>query len=314
MALNCLQRNGNTGNNTCEKLHKARAITWLMFMEDGDGNANSIDPATFNQAALVAAINHADPLKRIYPVRDNKTITSVRADGDSQEFDDKTANYFDNGTRTVSMLVNKATVVLYKNTKNLVCGGNRMGEIVIQKNGNIAGENYGTDDLIYPREIYTSSAKVTWLEPGENIMQGFNMTYQYDPSVLDENIALFDIEGTDLQTLRAEGLYNVYSEISGISTTGATIALFLEDAQVGKRYPVTGLVTADFVSSVGGATGKIYNQTDALDVTVTATETATPGTYTLAWVAQTLADVLVPFAKKNKYDFTPIKTNTITIV
>lgn len=285
-----------------------------MFYEDGDGNRNSIDPATFNQAALVAAINHADPLKRIYPVRENKTITSVRAEGDSQEFDDKTANYFDNGTRTVAMLINKATPTLYKNTKNLVCGGNRMVEFVIQKNGNIGGENYGTDDLLYGREIYTPSAKFTWLEPGENVMQGFNMSYQYDPSVLDENIALFDVEGTDLRTLSVEGLYNVYSEISGISTTGATVKLFLEDSQVGKRYPVTGLVSTDFVSAVGGATGKIYNQTDALDVTVTATETATPGTYTLAWAAQTVTDVLVPFAKKNRYDFTPLKTNTITIV
>lgn len=310
----CKNLTGNTGQSNCEELHKARGGSYLSFIFDADGNRNSINTATFNQAALVLAINHADPLKRIYPVGQIKNVTGERADGDTQAFDDKSENYFDNETRDVAYLINLGSPALLKNLKDLLCAGNQIGEYIVEKNGNLGGENYGTDNLLYPIEIYASSAKSKWQFPGQAIAQGINVAYKYDPSQKDEDIALFDITGTDLITLKAEGLLNVYSEISGISTTGATIKLYLEYGSVGAKIAVTGLVSADFVSSFTGLTAKIYNQTDALDVTVTATETATPGTYTLAWAAQTLTDVLVPFAKKNKYDFTPLKSNTLTIV
>ena len=118
----------------------------------------------------------------------------------------------------------------------------------------------------------------------------------------------------DVQLLMLKGLLDVFGIFTSPSATGVTLKLVTQYGTPINPTTVKGLVSADFVSSVGGATTKVRNTTDSLDVTVTATESATnPGTYTLAWASQTAADVIIVFCKKDGFDFTALKSQPVTI-
>ncbi len=92
----------------------------------------------------------------------------------------------------------------------------------------------------------------------------------------------------------------------------ASVKAYAQDEAAALRLnrAVENLVAADLVSSVGGATSKIRNTTDAADVAVTGLTENSAGNYTATFTAQTSADSMTVKVLKNGYD---VVVDTIAI-
>jgi hypothetical protein len=139
---------------------------------------------------------------------------------------------------------------------------------------------------------------------------------QWDVLQKDDDLRMISASSiTAANIVNLKGLMNVYTTIVSTSTTTMVLDLYAKVGNIVTNYPIEGLVTADFVSSDTGSTSKMYNITDASDVTVTAAESTTiDGRYTLTYTAQTVADVLQPLIKKNGLDGVTMLGTTGTVI
>lgn len=162
---------------------------------------------------------------------------------------------------------------------------------------------------IYPIAINQETLFANLMPATDSTKVKLEVTFEISSQEKDENLVTVpcsELGGAYLTTIT--GLHDVCAVLSGISDTGATVKLSTDFGTA-----VTGLVAADFTSIDTGATSKIYNQTQDSDVSLTVTETATAGTYTLTWAAQDPDDELIIFGSVVGKDFTCASETPIVI-
>jgi len=285
---------------------------------DSTGVRNKIPfTATLNQAYFDALINQTDKSKRWYPLPAMKNVEDVRGDNRVEEFADQTMEFIAEGARKFkSWIVGGNSGANSPQMKQLIenirCGDYSFWIVTVKNQliGNI------TSDGLYlePIEIDEQSISAQFVKKTDTSVQKLQLTFNWSQIASDANLRMFDCDelgDANLQGLR--GLLGVCYRLIDATTT--TLKFALESVFGTPTSPITadGLVATDFVSSVGGATSKVYNETDAADVSITGLTESPDGTYELTFTAQTLGDAITIKPVKAGYDFTCVQDAPVDI-
>ncbi len=304
----------NTGTPSCVPLFGVTKQYILVPLVADDGTENKINPATtLDSAYFTALINQADDSKRWYPTGPLKNVAGERADAIFETFEDGSKYFIRQGIRNVSALILKQGPELLAQLNANRCS--TFGVFIIDNNGSIYGKVKNNDGFLYPIEVDANTFYAKMVFTTDTTIQKLMLQFEWGVDERDEDlrmIAASSITGINLASVL--GLMNVYCSITSTTQTVMTLKIFSKFGNIVTNYPITGLVTADFVSTVASVVGKMRNNTDSADVAIVAAESSTvPGTYTLTYSSQTVADVLQPLVKKNGLDGSTMIGTTGTV-
>lgn len=275
---------------------------------DSTGVRNGIDltTATLNEAFFTALINQSDASKRWYPLPSMKNVTSPRADAVVETFDDGTSQFVTEGAKTFDGIVvgRDANPMVKAQMDSIRCG--EISVYGVDKNGSLYGSISSDGTMFYPTRIDSQSFQAILQGATGTTVQKLNVKFNYHPDENDGDLRMItadELGGSYLLTTK--GLIEVTMVFSSLSTTGVVVKMKTPFGTQLNPVLKKGLLVANFISSVGAATSKARNVTDGSDISITSvTEDSTGGTYTLAWTAQTSADVVAILATATGYHFT----------
>jgi len=311
-ACTCDSTYNNTGRPNCEVVFGTTTGMVVVPMVADDGTENYIDTTvTIDAAYVTAKLNHVDPTKRWYPIQNIKNVTNEKSDPVYQEYDDATKAFVREGVRSYTFLTDKASTTYLSKLTGLRCG--KFGVFVIDADGQLGGDLREATKL-YPIEVENQTWNGKYVYANNSpVVSHILFAFDIKQSVKDENFAIItaaEVSPVNFNNLR--GLLDVYATVTNITTTGFKIKLYYSYGTAIKKSPFIGAVIADFVSSNSLATSKIYNVTDALDVTITSVTEVADGEYDVVVPAQTVADSFKVLLKKNGFDFSTIDDTAYT--
>jgi hypothetical protein len=287
----------------------------LVPLIANDGTFNKIDPsATLNDAYFTALINEADDSKRWYPTGKLKNVTTDRADPILETFEDGSSVFIRDGIRNFTAMIIKGSFELAKQFNANRCS--TFGIFIVDLDGNILGTTKTGSDYLYPIAVDAATFYAKPVFTTDTTIQKIMLQGQWDVLQKDDDLRMISASSiTAANIVNLKGLMNVYATIVSTSTTTMVLDLYAKVGNIVTNYPIEGLVTADFVSSDTGSTSKMYNITDASDLTVAATESTTvDGRYTLTYTGAVASEVLQPLIKKNGLDGVTMLGTTGTVI
>jgi hypothetical protein len=287
----------------------------LVPLIANDGTFNYIDPsATLNDAYFTALINEADDSKRWYPTGKLKNVTTDRADPILETFEDGSSVFIRDGIRNFTAMIIKGSFELAKQFNANRCS--TFGIFIVDLDGNILGTTKSSDNYLYPIAVDAATFYAKPVFTTDTTIQKIMLQGQWDVLQKDDDLRMISASSISAANIvNLKGLMNVYTTIVSTSTTTMVLDLYAKVGNIVTNYPIEGLVTADFVSSDTGSTSKMYNITDASDLTVTAAESTTiDGRYTLTYTGAVASEVLQPLIKKNGLDGVTMLGTTGTVI
>jgi hypothetical protein len=287
----------------------------LVPLIANDGTFNKIDPsATLNDAYFTALINEADDSKRWYPTGKLKNVTTDRADPILETFEDGSSVFIRDGIRNFTAMIIKGSFELAKQFNANRCS--TFGIFIVDLDGNILGTTKTGSNYLYPIAVDAATFYAKPVFTTDTTIQKIMLQGQWDVLQKDDDLRMISASSiTAANIVNLKGLMNVYATIVSTSTTTMVLDLYAKVGNIVTNYPIEGLVTADFVSSDTGSTSKMYNITDASDLTVAATESTTvDGRYTLTYTGAVASEVLQPLIKKNGLDGVTMIGTTGTVI
>ncbi len=305
----------NTGSPSCAPIMGVAANFILVPLIANDGTFNKIDPsATLNDAYFTALINEADDSKRWYPTGKLKNVTTDRADPILETFEDGSSVFIRDGIRNFTAMIIKGSFELAKQFNANRCS--TFGIFIVDLDGNILGTTKTGSNYLYPIAVDAATFYAKPVFTTDTTIQKIMLQGQWDVLQKDDDLRMISASSiTAANIVNLKGLMNVYTTIVSTSTTTMVLDLYAKVGNIVTNYPIEGLVTADFVSSDTGSTSKMYNITDASDLTVTAAESTTiDGRYTLTYTGAVAAEVLQPLIKKNGLDGVTMLGTTGTVI
>jgi hypothetical protein len=305
----------NTGSPSCAPIMGVAANFILVPLIANDGTFNYIDPTdTLNDAYFTALINEADDSKRWYPTGKLKNVTTDRADPILETFEDGSSVFIRDGIRNFTAMIIKGSFELAKQFNANRCS--TFGIFIVDLDGNILGTTKTGSNYLYPIAVDAATFYAKPVFTTDTTIQKIMLQGQWDVLQKDDDLRMISASSiTAANIVNLKGLMNVYATIVSTSTTTMVLDLYAKVGNIVTNYPIEGLVTADFVSSDTGSTSKMYNITDASDLTVAATESTTiDGRYTLTYTGAVAAEVLQPLIKKNGLDGVTMIGTTGTVI
>ncbi len=305
----------NTGSPSCAPVMGVAANFILVPLIANDGTFNKIDPsATLNDAYFTALINEADDSKRWYPTGKLKNVTTDRADPILETFEDGSSVFIRDGIRNFTAMIIKGSFELAKQFNANRCS--TFGIFIVDLDGNILGTTKTGSNYLYPIAVDAATFYAKPVFTTDTTIQKIMLQGQWDVLQKDDDLRMISASSiTAANIVNLKGLMNVYATIVSTSTTTMVLDLYAKVGNIVTNYPIEGLVTADFVSSDTGSTSKMYNITDASDLTVAATESTTvDGRYTLTYTGAVASEVLQPLIKKNGLDGVTMIGTTGTVI
>jgi len=305
----------NTGSPSCAPIMGVAANFILVPLIANDGTFNYIDPsATLNDAYFTALINEADDSKRWYPTGKLKNVTTDRADPILETFEDGSSVFIRDGIRNFTAMIIKGSFELAKQFNANRCS--TFGIFIVDLDGNILGTTKSSDNYLYPIAVDAATFYAKPVFTTDTTIQKIMLQGQWDVLQKDDDLRMISASSISAANIvNLKGLMNVYTTIVSTSTTTMVLDLYAKVGNIVTNYPIEGLVTADFVSSDTGSTSKMYNITDASDLTVTAAESTTiDGRYTLTYTGAVASEVLQPLIKKNGLDGVTMLGTTGTVI
>ena len=140
------------------------------------------------------------------------------------------------------------------------------------------------------------------------------MTFDWAQSEDDALLRMIAESDMTADLLGARGLLTMNLTVGAITTTTVALTITTDYGSLKSKIGDSGLVVADFVSTVGGATGKLRNETDSADITISSVVETAGGNFLLTFTpAQTSADVLAIKIVKNGRDYSGINGTTFVI-
>lgn len=315
---NCNTTMSNTGINGCNPLMQVTKKIILVPTYDSTGARNSITLATsLNQAYFTAKVNQADASKRWFPLPSMVDVNDQRNDAVMQTVSDDTEIYIKDGIRKFIGMVwgTNASPMLKAKVESARCIP--VSAYLIDRLGNLIGGSMDdAQTVLYPFQLDQDSVHATLMQSTDKTTQGVKIGFNFSQDELDSCIRMIkqtEMGGANLLTLA--GLKEVYMTVTSSGTAGAVVSLYFESVNPKTPVPATGLVTADFISSVTSTTSKVRRTNNtAADVTVAVTESTTvPGTYTLAYTA-TAGDIIVVDFTKSGLSATNVIASPMTTV
>lgn len=303
MSCSCDVSLSNTGRPNCQPIQSVTKSIFVVQKYAADGSLNFIDTTdTFNAAYFTARINDADPTKRWYPITGIKNVAVTKADSIFENFDDASKIFIREGLKSFTGIIPSADPTFLGKIKGLRCA--EFGVYVVDKDGNLIGSSTNTTEL-YPIMVDAASWNPVLVSATDTTIQKIALNYDYSIDELDENLQMIlasDITGVNLLTI--EGLLDVYSAYSVISTTSFKAKLTTSYGSIVNKQVVKGLVAADFA---------LYNVDDSASVTILTAVESPAGTYTFTFAAQGSGEDLRLTPTKNGYDFSSVVASLISI-
>lgn len=313
--LNCATGGENTGV-PCVPI--IRALEKFIFVPTYNslGVANEIDVTAgpFNAAYFSALVNNTDATERWFVLPQFKNVVNTRAESLMETFEDGSKVFIEQGIRNITGLIVGSDAPPQLKGKIVSHRGNQMSIYGIDKAGNLIGKVGSTADMLAPIELEGDTIDAIFQYTNDTTIQKIQVMFDINISEDDSQVRMLAASemATSIKNLR--GLNDVTSVNSAISTTGLTVTLKTEGGTPLNPVMVEGLLITDFVSSVGGATSRLYNSTDSANVTISTFTESAPGVYDLTFAGQTVSDVIVIKPLKAGFDFTAVEANTATIV
>jgi hypothetical protein len=303
MSCSCDVSLSNTGRPNCQPIQSVTKSIFVVQKYANDGTLNSVlTSATFNAAFFTARVNDADPSKRWYPITEIKNVTVTKADSIFENFDDASKIFIREGLKSFTGIIPKADPTFLGKIKGLRCA--EFGVYVVDKDGNLIGSSTNTTNL-YPIMVDAASWNPVLVSATDTTIQKIALNYDYSIDELDENLQMIlSTEITGVNLLTVEGLLDVYSTNTAVSTSSFKAKLTTSYGSIVNKQVVKGLVAADFA---------LYNVTTSLAVTILTATESPAGTYTFTFAAQTAGNVLRLTPTKNGFDFAAVVANTHTL-
>lgn len=302
----CQETLGNTGEANCKPLAKVTKKIVLVPTYKADGTRNKISKSVlYSQVLLAAAVNNTDPLQRFYPSPLLENVTSERPAPTYETAPSGRKAFIKEGVRSMSMEIWEQGPEYKKQLDKARC--NEVSAYIIDLDGSIRGMELATDDgYLYPIKIDNQSWYVSLVMGTDTVTEKLLVTFDWDQTEDDAQLRMIAAGDMTADWLGANGLLDIKSTISAISTTSFTAKLYTVFGSEFSKIPNRGLVAADFA---------LYNVTDSAAVTITTAveSTTVPGTYVFTFSAQTSADVLRLTPTKTGFDYTAVIANTILI-
>lgn len=312
--LNCNVGTVNTGQ-ACVPLIKVAKKLILVQTYDNTGALNELDltAGPFNAAFFAAKFNDTDPSKRWLPLPEMKNIVNDRADSIMEGFEDGSQVFIEQGIRSFTGFIIASDAPPQMVDKIRAARGIGYSIFIIDKERNLIGKAGSSSTKLAPIELESDTVDAIFQMSQDKTIQKIKVSFNININENDAEMRMVQYQNLAYDLSNARGLIDVSAVYSNKTTTTVTVKLLTDGGDAVVPVLCKGLVIADFVSSVGGATSKIYNETDGLDVAISAFTESPAGVYNLTFLAQTAADVLVIKPLKNGYDFTAVEAETVTV-
>jgi len=301
----CDTGGGNLGRPNCFGVFDVTKQAILVEYYTPSGAVNGIDISllsaggVLDQAFLDSKVKDLNSKTRWYPTPELKNITDERADDITEEFEDTSSVFIQEGARTFNGLIIKGDPVLLGNLQSWRCL--TVGVFFIDKSGNLIGKQTRAgylDPILLQDESFSPA-----LIKGTDTTKQKN-SIKFIVSQLENDANLTMIEGAKITAnlLGVSGLIDVFAETpTNITTTGFDVVLNTGFGGITSPIVAEGLTASDF---------SIFNETTQLAVVPTSVTEVSAGNYTFVIPAQTSLDVLTvsntlisPLTKN--YDLTP---------
>lgn len=307
MACKCDAGLGNTGTPNCAPIASVTKKVIFVPTYKSDGTRNYIDlTTTLDAAYLTAAINNATTSERWFPLPYFENVTSERAESSFEEAPSGRRNFIKKGTRTLTGEIwgKDAQPQLIGKIEQTRCVD--VSIFIVDIDGNIIGSGDVTDTgKLYPIRLDSQSIDAVLMAATDSTTQKIMVTMSFDDVEKDQDLyMLIADEDFTFDALDNNGLLDIYSSYSSITTTGFVANLYTSYGSLKDLIVDAGLVAGDF---------SLYNVTTASSITITSVTESPDGTYTFVIPLQASADVLRLTPSKNGRDYTEVVANTITI-
>jgi hypothetical protein len=282
----CDAGGGNTGRPSCFGVFDVTKKAILVEYRNSAGDVNGIDISSLtngilDQAYLDARIKDVDPKTRWYPTPELKNVTDERDEDITEEFEDSSSVFIQEGQRSFEGLILKGDPVLVGNMKSWRCVN--MGVFFIDKSGQLIGK-VTRDGFLDPIQVSDQTFSVGLIKTTDTTIQKASVKFRVSQLEDDADLRMLDNATADL--LGAEGLIDVTAETpTNVSTTGFEVQLNTNYGGLTSLVAAEGMEAGDF---------SIFNESTSLAVVITSvTESPSiPGHYTFVIPAQTSTDVL----------------------
>ena len=269
----------NTGTPNCVKAFEKVTGMFYVPMYDNDGNRNSLDLST--TVNITAKTQAADPSQRWYPITKLKDVELPTAESRFETAKDGSKFKLANGIKSFKGMIYESGSMFTSKLQGVSC--QRVAVALFDIDGNMRGIKDGS--LLYPIEIGGHDA--IFEDATDDNVAKTSISFDFD--ILLKISRYWILSATDLganpNTLAGLIDANMANGAIGATTFVVTITDDYGSGLDAELSPVEGLVSADFSG---------YNNTTALSVAVTSVESAViPGEYTLTFLAQTAADVVL---------------------
>lgn len=286
---------------------------------DSTGARNKIPfSQALNQAYFAALINQTDESKRWNPLPAMKNIDDKRGDNKVFEFDDQTTEFLAEGARKfIGMIPGTSGSGANSPQMKALIEKIRCGDYsfyVITVKNQLIGKLSSDGLSLEPIEIDEQSISSMFVKKTNTTPQHLLVSFNWSQIEQDENLRMFDcneLGGANLQGLR--GIFSASYNLLDLGIDHVTIQIITAFGTGANPDTVDGLVLNDFISSDDGAVGQIFNETDNANVAITLATENPDGTYKLDFAPQDITDVLIPYAKKDGYEFSDFLENPIDV-
>lgn len=295
---------GNTGYyENCDSNFKVMRGMFIVPTYDATGAKNVVPAGTLVDGAyLTARLNDTDPTKRWYPLMHIEAANSERADPTVFTNPSGAIEFVKNGVKNVSFELRRRGSEFKGQIEACPCS--ELSFFAVDLDGKLRGLITGVDTVsdFFPVPIQPSSFYSKLVDAVEENPEHLTVNFQYELTVKDSLLRTYptNLVTTDLSS--AKGLYDVYMDVSNVSTTGFTASLRTIYTD-GSKYRPTGLVAGDFA---------LYNVTASASITITSVSETSPGVYVFVIPTTPTASIKKLTPTKPTFDFTPVINNTFT--
>jgi len=285
----CGTGGGNLGTPSCYPIFDVTKQAILVEYTKADGSVNGIDLSTLtagvlDQAYLDARVKDVDPRLRWYPTPEVKNITDERADDITEEFEDGSSVFIQEGPRAFNGVVVKGDPVLVGNLKKWRCLD--IGVFFIDKSGNLIGKQ-NRAGYLDPIQLQEESFSAGLVKGTDTTKQKARVSFTVNTLEDDANLRMIEGSKITANLLGVGGLVDVSATaISNITATGFDAQLDTSFGGVTSLIPAEGMLVTDFsLAEVTPTPGPIV-------ITSVTESLITPGLYTFVIPAQTSGDLL----------------------
>lgn len=278
----CSVGGGNLGTPSCFPIFDVTKQAILVEYKKADGSVNGIDLSTLtagvlDQAFLDARVKDVDSSLRWYPTPEVKNITDERAEDITEEFEDGSAVFIQEGSRTFNGIIVKGDPVLVGNLKSWKCLN--IGVYFIDKSGNLIGKQ-NRAGYLDPIQLQEESFSGGLVKGGDSTIQKARISFTVNTLEDDANLRMIESSKITANLLGVGGLVDVVATtVSAITTAGFTVQLDTNFGGVTSLIPAEGMLLADFQANE-------LTPTPGAESIASVTESpTTPGEYAFVWTA-----------------------------